>query len=105
MSQTVASPQTKTPIKVNKIGHLVYEVSDLEASTKFWTEILGFTVSDTNQWGMVFLRCNDDHHSIALVPSAAREPVTAQVLSAFAAAGYTEPTIFAVHAADGARRL
>ncbi len=69
MSQTVASPQTKTPIKVNKLGHLVYEVSDIERSTKFWTEILGFTVSDTNQWGMVFLRCNDDHHSIALVPS------------------------------------
>lgn len=43
--------------------------------------------------------------AIALVPSSARETVTAAVLAAFAAAGYTEPTIFAVHAADGAHRL
>jgi catechol 2,3-dioxygenase-like lactoylglutathione lyase family enzyme len=71
MSETIASPkpQTKTPIKVNKLGHLVYEVSDIERSTAFWTEILGFTVSDRNQWGMVFLRSAADHHSIALVPS------------------------------------
>ncbi|BDZ49214.1 hypothetical protein GCM10025867_14550 [Frondihabitans sucicola] len=43
--------------------------------------------------------------AIALVPSASREAVTAAVLSAFDTAGYTEPTIFAVHAADGAHKL
>ncbi|MBF4575831.1 galactokinase [Frondihabitans sp. VKM Ac-2883] len=43
--------------------------------------------------------------AIALVPSDSRETVTAAVLEAFAAAGYREPTIFAVHAADGAHRL
>jgi galactokinase len=43
--------------------------------------------------------------AIALVPTAARRAVTAAVLEAFAGAGYTTPTIFAVHAADGARRL
>ena len=69
MSETASKPQTKTPIKVNKLGHLVYEVSDIEATTKFWTDILGFEVSDTNQWGMVFLRSAGDHHSIALVPA------------------------------------
>lgn len=69
MSETIAHAQSTTPIKVNKLGHLVYEVSDIERTTKFWTEILGFTVSDRNQWGMVFLRSASDHHSIALVPS------------------------------------
>lgn len=58
-----------TPIKVRKLGHLVYEVSDIERSTAFWTDILGFTVSDRNEFGMVFLRSASDHHSIALVPA------------------------------------
>jgi catechol 2,3-dioxygenase-like lactoylglutathione lyase family enzyme len=68
MSDTATRPLT-TPIKVNKLGHFVYEVSDIERTTAFWTEIMGFTVSDTNHLGMVFLRSAGDHHSIALVPS------------------------------------
>lgn len=58
-----------TPIKVRKLGHLVYEVSDIQRSTAFWTEILGFSVSDHNEIGMVFLRSGSDHHAIALIPS------------------------------------
>jgi catechol 2,3-dioxygenase-like lactoylglutathione lyase family enzyme len=78
MSDTAAVPKT-TPINVRKLGHLVYEVSDIERTTAFWTEILGFTVSDRNEFGMVFLRCASDHHSIALVPSkkGARPPADA----------------------------
>ncbi|HEV8021092.1 MAG TPA: VOC family protein [Candidatus Lustribacter sp.] len=64
-----AAKATTTPIQVRKLGHLVYEVSDVERSTKFWTEIMGFTVSDLNEFGMVFLRSAGDHHSIALVPT------------------------------------
>jgi len=56
-----------TPIKVKKLGHLVYEVSDLARSLRFWTEILGFRESDRNEHGMVFLRCANDHHNIGLV--------------------------------------
>jgi catechol 2,3-dioxygenase-like lactoylglutathione lyase family enzyme len=69
--ETVATapPAARTsPIKIRKIGHLVYEVSDVERSRKFWTEMLGFTVSDTNEFGMVFLRTASDHHTIALTP-------------------------------------
>jgi len=58
-----------TPIKVKKLGHFVYEVSDVERSTKFWTDIMGFKITDRNDKGMVFLRCQSDHHAIALVPS------------------------------------
>jgi catechol 2,3-dioxygenase-like lactoylglutathione lyase family enzyme len=71
-SAHAAHPETysgTSPIKVRKLGHLVYEVSDMERSVRFWTEVMGFEVSDTNDIGMVFLRCNDDHHGIGLKPS------------------------------------
>ncbi|MFP6732754.1 MAG: VOC family protein [Rhodospirillales bacterium] len=58
-----------SPITVNKIGHLVYEVSDLEKTVKFWTEVMGFELSDRNHLGMAFLRCGTDHHAIALTHS------------------------------------
>jgi len=58
---------TTTPIKVKKIGHVVYRVSDVERSVRFWTEIMGFKESDRNDLGMVFLRCQTDHHTVAVV--------------------------------------
>ncbi len=61
----------KTPIKVKKLGHLVYEVSDVERTRRFWTDVMGFTVSDVNDKGMVFLRTNSDHHAIGLKPGKA----------------------------------
>lgn len=61
-----------SPIRVRKLGHLVYEVSDIERSVRFWTEVLGFKESDRNARGMVFLRCNADHHGIGLKPSKAK---------------------------------
>jgi catechol 2,3-dioxygenase-like lactoylglutathione lyase family enzyme len=63
-----ASPET-TPVRVRKLGHVVLRVSDVERSTRFWTDILGFKVSDHNEHGMVFLRNASDHHTIALAPA------------------------------------
>ena len=65
------------PFHVRKIGHVVLNVSDLEASLRFYTELLGLQVSDRYPdsmvpGGMVFLRCNTDHHGVALVGGAAR---------------------------------
>lgn len=60
-----------SPVKVNKLGHLVYEVSDVEKTVQFWTEVMGFTLSDRNHLGMAFLRCGSDHHAIALAQSKA----------------------------------
>jgi len=42
--------------------------------------------------------------AIALVDREARDAIATAVASAFAAAGYREPTVFTVHAAQGARR-
>ena len=52
------------------LGHLVVHQPDLDASLKFYTDLLGLRVSDVvgpagNPMG-VFLHCNPRHHSIAL---------------------------------------
>lgn len=58
-----------SPIKVKKLGHLVYEVGDMDRSVKFWKEVMGFIETDRNEIGMVFFRCGADHHAIGLKPS------------------------------------
>src|SRR5258707_12718930 len=63
------------PLAVQKIGHAVLNVADLEKSKHFYTEVLGFRVSDIYPdrmmpGGMVFLRCNGDHHCLALIGGA-----------------------------------
>jgi catechol 2,3-dioxygenase len=60
------------PFRITKIGHVVLKVSDLAASVRFYTEVLGMSVSDIYgeemmPGGMVFLRFNPDHHGVALV--------------------------------------
>ena len=60
------------PFKIGKIGHVVLNVTDLDRSVKFYTQVLGFEISDLypNEMmpgGMVFMRFNADHHGIALV--------------------------------------
>ena len=62
------------PFNVTKIGHVVLNVADVERSTRFYTEVMGFKVSDVYTddiapGGMVFFRCNADHHGIAVVGS------------------------------------
>jgi len=63
------------PFRVAKLGHVVLKVQDLERSVEFYTQILGFQVSDVYPetmvpGRMVFLRCNPDHHCLALVGGA-----------------------------------
>ncbi len=62
------------PFRIGKIGHIALHVSDLPRSAAFYTEILGFQVSDVYDdrmipGGAVFLRCNADHHGVALFPA------------------------------------
>jgi catechol 2,3-dioxygenase len=66
------APPPGTPFHLNKIGHVVINVADLERSAEFYTQILGMHVSDVYSedqvpGGMVFLRFHHDHHGIALV--------------------------------------
>src|ERR671936_823132 len=72
-----------TPVKVTKLGHVVFAVSDIERTTRFWTEIMGFEISDRNEIGMVFLRSGSDHHTVALVPARASGVPTGEGQPAF----------------------
>ena len=51
--------------KPKRVGHLVLNVKDLEASTKFYTDILGFDISLQRPTG-TFLTCGKIHHDLAL---------------------------------------
>jgi catechol 2,3-dioxygenase len=63
---------TGLPFRIGKIGHVVLHCRDIERTVRFYTEILGFAVSDVYPndmvpGGMVFMRCNSDHHGIGFV--------------------------------------
>ena len=66
------TPPKGMEFHIHNVGHVVLQVTDLERSTEFYTKVLGFKVSDVYAedmmpGGMVFLRCNTDHHCLALV--------------------------------------
>jgi catechol 2,3-dioxygenase len=63
------------PFQITRLGHVVLLCTDLERSTQFYTEVLGFKISDTYPdelmpGRMVFLRCGTDHHTLALIGGA-----------------------------------
>ena len=47
-----------------KLTHVVFNATDAEATGHLIEDALGFRVSDRTK-GMVFVRCNDSHHSTA----------------------------------------
>jgi catechol-2,3-dioxygenase len=50
-----------------EIGHLVLNVSDVERSTKFYRDVVGFQVSRYRPDGTgAFLTCGVVHHNLAL---------------------------------------
>ncbi len=51
-----------------KISHIVLHSPDHHAAVTFFTDVLGFKVSDWLGDFMCFLRCNSAHHRIALLP-------------------------------------
>ncbi len=69
----VESSTRQSPVRVRKLGHVVYRVSNLERSVKWYTEILNFRISDVNENGLVFLNTCGDHHTIALGQAPAGE--------------------------------
>ena len=50
-----------------RVGHLVLNVKDVEASAKFYTQVLGFDISVKRPDGSAtFLTCGEIHHDLAL---------------------------------------
>ena len=52
--------------KPKRIGHLVLNVKDVDASTKFYTDVLGFEVALERPGFGTFLTCGRVHHDLAL---------------------------------------
>jgi catechol 2,3-dioxygenase-like lactoylglutathione lyase family enzyme len=72
------------PFRIGKLGHVVLNVADIERSVAFYTQVLGFSVSDVYPpdmvpGGMVFMRCNHDHHGVALVGGGKGRPERADM--------------------------
>ncbi len=76
------------PFKIVRHGPIRLFCRDVEAMKDFYTGILGFQVTEDveiNGYRCVFLRCNTEHHSLALYPMALRQalgwPDTSTVMS------------------------
>jgi len=59
--------QSDTGISPVKFGHVAYRVQDVQKLTDFYTDVLGFRVSDWMGDHFSFLRCGVDHHTINFV--------------------------------------
>jgi catechol 2,3-dioxygenase len=59
------NPQRDAP---SRITHVVFNSADVALAQRFFEEALGFRLSDRTKV-MAFMRCNSDHHSIALADS------------------------------------
>ena len=51
---------------VKRVGHLVINVKDLDTSTKFYTDIIGFGIAVQRPGFGTFLTCGKIHHDLAL---------------------------------------
>jgi len=75
------------PFQLRKLGHVVLNVTDIEAAVRFYTDVLGLQISDRYPdsmvpGGMVFMRYGTDHHGVALVGGA--KPLPESSLNHFA---------------------
>jgi catechol 2,3-dioxygenase len=73
---TLKTATRPSPVRIRKLGHVVIQVSDLERSMKFYTEVLNFRVSDRSPEGAVFLTSVGEHHTVGLFPSKGKDAPT-----------------------------
>lgn len=60
---------TAAPVEVSNLTHIVYGSPDLATSLAFFTEGLGFEISDQLPGVIAFTRCGEMHHNLALQQS------------------------------------
>ena len=63
-SSSVAADPTPAGICVLKLGHLAFNVADIQKVVAFYRDVLGFRVSDWRADFFVFMRCGPDHHTV-----------------------------------------
>jgi catechol 2,3-dioxygenase-like lactoylglutathione lyase family enzyme len=59
------------PVRPRKLGHVVVTTTDFASSSAFFTDLIGFKVSDHIGEIGVFLRCSTDHHNLLLLTAPA----------------------------------
>ncbi|NEA41148.1 VOC family protein [Streptomyces sp. SID11385] len=52
------------PVRPRKLGHVVLGSTDQQTSQRFFTEGIGFRVSDEVPGLAAFMRCSTDHHNV-----------------------------------------
>ena len=62
-----AEDRNQTGIMPLKLGHVAYRVNDVQKVVSFYTDVLGFRVSDWHGDTFAFMRCGPDHHSVNFV--------------------------------------
>ncbi len=63
-------------LRLSVSGRYIYSATDIEAAAKFYRDRLGFTLTEEVIWRgerCLFLRCNTEHHSVALLPLKVRD--------------------------------
>jgi catechol 2,3-dioxygenase-like lactoylglutathione lyase family enzyme len=68
VERRVTRPLPRGAAAPERISHIVLHSPRHPEATAFFTEVLGFRVSDWLGDFMVFLRCNEWHHRVALLP-------------------------------------
>jgi catechol 2,3-dioxygenase-like lactoylglutathione lyase family enzyme len=63
---TTTSQAQRMHLRPHDLQHLALQTSRLEIMVEFYTEALGFDISDWLLRESVWLRCNDDHHTLML---------------------------------------
>ena len=60
-------------MRPRKLGHVNRLTADLQASTRFYTEVLGMEIADYLGDAGIWLHVNSEHHQLALVDAARAE--------------------------------
>ena len=64
ISSNIDTSSTETRDQPSRLAHVVLNSDNVAASQQFLETVLDFSLSDRTRI-MAFMRCNDDHHSIA----------------------------------------
>jgi catechol-2,3-dioxygenase len=91
-----------TPL-ARKLGHLTFFSDEIDEIIAFWVEVLGFRVSDDVGRDGAWLRCDPDHHGLAVGRSSA--PGTRLHHYAFELQGWETVGAYADHLARRGERL
>lgn len=66
MNMPAASVLQPGPVNPSNLSHVVYGTPDQPTTLRFFTEIMGFEISDAVDGIIAFTRCGEVHHNLAI---------------------------------------